>query len=674
MIHCSFCNTENRADAIYCNTCGGLLQPGAAPPRAYRGPTTLPVHATGQLPSQSLVAGHYLILRVIGEGGMAAVYQATDTATGRAVAIKEMSQDGLGPDETREALDSFKFEADTLMRLRHPNLPQVYEHFFEGSRHFLVMDFIDGQTLEQRLHANGSPLSENEVLRIADQLCDVLGYLHGRKPPIIFRDLKPGNIMVTTDGRVKLIDFGIARFFTPGRMRDTQALGTPGYAPPEQYGKAQTDPRADIYALGATLYHLLTAYDPATTPFSLPPISSRVSGVSPGLQRIVEKATQLDREKRYRSVAELQVDLRTVTAGLTAAPRVPMMAGAAQAPQPAGPIPGNASISRLAVKPASLMFGQLMLRQRAKQNLVVEGLNPRADKLVVTALAPWLKVNLPRAHSSTAIVEVTVDTAGMLRPGLQQANVQIASGRQVVLVPVTAELVPASSAKGATPTWPGVAPRRAPVAPRHAPQPMPYQTNPYQVPGFIPPKKFSVLRLAISWALALGMSAAALYFVPAAFDHVGAGAPMGWLMTTLLLCASAIGAVIGQTASPWLGRGRASFLFGLMGLFVSLLVPPLGLPSTIGGDQVIGPLLMATGAALGAEYAVGHSALAGFQFIFRRARWMITVAAMIFGGFLGLKVGGQYFGWVLLFFGVFFGWLFSIITNGVLGRISRTSP
>ncbi len=311
MLTCPFCGTENRSHATYCNSCGGLLVSGsAAPPHTQTAPpratqTHAPAHPTGRLPAQTLLAGRYLILKPVGQGGMAAVYRATDTRKNRPVAIKEMSQDGLSPEEIQEALDSFRFEADTLTRLRHPNLPLVYERFSEGARHYLVMEFIEGQTLEQRqVAAGGAGLPETDVMAWASQLCAVLGYLHRQSPPIIFRDLKPANVMLTPKGQVKLIDFGIARYFAPGRTKDTQVLGTPGFAPPEQYGKTQTDPRADIYALGCTLYQLLTGYDPATTPFALPPLYSRSPQVSTHIGLAIERATKLDRDARYRTMEE----------------------------------------------------------------------------------------------------------------------------------------------------------------------------------------------------------------------------------------------------------------------------------------------------------------------------------------------------------------------------------
>ncbi|MGZ3715571.1 MAG: protein kinase domain-containing protein, partial [Ktedonobacterales bacterium] len=200
MVKCQYCRTENRADATYCNHCGAALYPGTTP-GGPQGPR--PMNATGRMAPQTLLRGRYLIVKNIGQGGMAAVYKATVLKTGALVAVKEMSQEGLSPEELREALDSFDSEACMLQKLQHPNLPRVYESFSENARHYLVMDFIDGQTLEERQRAaGGGALSEEAVLGWARQVCAVLSYLHTRTPPIIFRDLKPANIMVTPAGDI----------------------------------------------------------------------------------------------------------------------------------------------------------------------------------------------------------------------------------------------------------------------------------------------------------------------------------------------------------------------------------------------------------------------------------------------------------------------------------------
>jgi tRNA A-37 threonylcarbamoyl transferase component Bud32 len=261
---------------------------------------------TGLLPPQTLLRERYLILAKLGQGGMAAVYKVKDEGKrGEPLrAIKEMSQAALKEGEREQAIENFQTEAEMLKALDHPNLPKFYEQFQEEDRYYLVMEYIEGETLEDRLERAGRSLPERDVTDWAEQLCSVLTYLHERRPPIIFRDLKPGNIMVTKQGQVKLIDFGIARIFRRDKTHDTQVLGTPGYAPPEQYGKGQTDPRSDVYALGVTLHQLLTNYDPSSTPFSLPPLHTLNPDVSPHVQAAIEQATHLKREERFESISE----------------------------------------------------------------------------------------------------------------------------------------------------------------------------------------------------------------------------------------------------------------------------------------------------------------------------------------------------------------------------------
>ena len=188
-----------------------------------------------------------------------------------------------------------------LSRLNHPNLPAFTDFFTEGARHFLVMEYIDGSTLEDLLDRNKGPFSEPRVLGWARQLCDVLEYLHNQQPSVIFRDMKPGNIMLTRSGRIKLIDFGIARLFRNRGSQDTQLLGTPGFAPPEQYGSAQTDERSDIYSLAMTLFQLLTC-SISENGFGLTKVHANFPNISSPVARALEKATSLRPEDRYESI------------------------------------------------------------------------------------------------------------------------------------------------------------------------------------------------------------------------------------------------------------------------------------------------------------------------------------------------------------------------------------
>jgi hypothetical protein len=233
---------------------------------------------------------------------MGAVYQARDLKRQMICAIKEMSLSMVPVDERLQAVQNFKSEAKMLWGLSHPNLPAFYGFFSEGQRYFMVMEYIDGYTLEELLEQNKAPFSERRVLGWARQLCDVLDYLHSQNPPIIFRDMKPGNIMLMRNGRIKLIDFGIARFFRSAYSQDTQLLGTPGFAPPEQYGKAQTDERSDIYALAVTLAQLLTN-TLSETGFGLKDLRAVNAQISPRVAHALEKAASLAPEDRYENVA-----------------------------------------------------------------------------------------------------------------------------------------------------------------------------------------------------------------------------------------------------------------------------------------------------------------------------------------------------------------------------------
>ena len=284
----------------------------------------------------TILQGRYHIVRTLGVGGMGAVYLAQDMRlANKPVAVKEMIPDPTAtPAEQAQAQQQFQWEASTLASLHHPNLPRVSDYFTEGGKHYLVMDYIEGETLEEITNRTVGFLLERQVLNWAMQLCDVLTYLHSRQPPVIFRDLKPGNIMVDRSGTVKLIDFGIARVFKPGKKTDTLRMGTIGYAPPEQHaGKGQTDTRSDIYSLGATLHHLLTKRDPAQTPFSFPSVRSLNSAVSPHVEAAVMKALAHDRIHRFQTALQMkQVLLGRRPAGPP--PSQPTVPIAPPAPQP----------------------------------------------------------------------------------------------------------------------------------------------------------------------------------------------------------------------------------------------------------------------------------------------------------------------------------------------------
>ena len=262
------------------------------------------------LAPQSQLRGRYIIIEIVGQGGMGSVYKAIDTrVNSRVVAIKEMCLDHY-PNRSQQstAYKLFRREAWILHHLSHRNLPCVYAFFKEGRRFYLVMDFIEGKTLAQLLQeATTGSLPVKEVLCYALQLCGVLSFLHQQTPPIIFRDLKPANVMVTANGSIYLIDFGIARAFKHGMASDTHHLGTPGFASPEQHGNRQTGPRSDLYSLGATLHSCLTGKEPRTntpTRFDFLPAHDLNAQVPLSLSQLIERLVAA-REDQRPSDAEM---------------------------------------------------------------------------------------------------------------------------------------------------------------------------------------------------------------------------------------------------------------------------------------------------------------------------------------------------------------------------------
>jgi serine/threonine protein kinase len=211
-----------------------------------------------------VLAGRYRILQQIGQGGFATVYKAQDRGHNhRLVALKQIHLESLSLQEMIDASDGYNREVTHLSALCHQCLPRIYDYFTDEQHWYIVMEYLTGKTLEEHLKSTRRGfLPVKRVLEIGLGLCDTFHYLHTRRPPIIFRDIKPANIIITRAGDICLIDFGIARLYRPGR-KDTGPLGTPGYAAPEQYGRgAQTTPQTDIYGLGATLQTLLTGKEP----------------------------------------------------------------------------------------------------------------------------------------------------------------------------------------------------------------------------------------------------------------------------------------------------------------------------------------------------------------------------------------------------------------------------
>lgn len=271
----------------------------------------------------SVVDGKYKVLNKIGQGGMSVVYLALNERANKTWAIKEIRKDGVQDFTTvKQGLIA---ETNILKSLSHKYLPSIVDVIDDGDTFLIVMDYIQGKSLnailKESMEQEGFPISVEDVISWGKQLCEVLYYLHTRPNPIIYRDMKPANVMLKPSGEISLIDFGTARVFKTGNSEDTTCLGTPGYAAPEQYGgNGQSRPQTDIYCLGATLHHLITGRNPASTPFNFPRITQcrptlleetprELRNTLLGLEMIIDKCTQYEIADRYQSCAELKYDL-----------------------------------------------------------------------------------------------------------------------------------------------------------------------------------------------------------------------------------------------------------------------------------------------------------------------------------------------------------------------------
>src|SRR6266699_3438611 len=333
LYYCDNCGAANHPQATACFACGWVLQTTATAPATSQPPTPVAVQLIQAAAQQAMIP--------------------------IAKAFNGVNPSGQNPQGIAEATAAFKREALLLTGLAHQSLPHIYDHFSEAGSRYLAMDFIEGETLEERLGKTpGGRLPREKALSIGIQLCSVLDYLHTRQQPIIFRDLKPGNIMLTPGGLVYLIDFGIARHFKMGQVKDTAAFGSPGYAAPEQYGKAQTTPRSDIYGLGATLHQLLTGDDPTLTPFHFAPLHLPHQSAPPGLEELIRQMLEMNESKRPADMATVKRELQRVAAQYRQQAWMPKPTAAPQAAVSSQPAAAKAArlvklkLPGLAKKPA----------------------------------------------------------------------------------------------------------------------------------------------------------------------------------------------------------------------------------------------------------------------------------------------------------------------------------
>jgi serine/threonine protein kinase len=312
LIKCNDCGFQNDKNNKFCSNCGSSLEDKEKSSyiqiNNYKTNNNL-------LKNGTLLQNRYKVTKLIGQGGMGAIYLADDTRfSNRVCVLKEMLDNFSDEEQRKIATANFLREADMLANLHHDGIPEVYDRFSEGNRHYLVMEYIQGVDLEQKIEQSEAPFDERTVLNWAIQICDILHYLHTRTPPIIYRDLKPANLILTSSGKIYMVDFGIARFFNP--VKKGTMVGTQGYAPPEQY-RGLMEPRSDIFALGATMHHLLTGRDPQEeAPFSFPKVRELNSNVSVATEKLIEKALEKDVSDRFESAEEMLKEIMKITSTL----------------------------------------------------------------------------------------------------------------------------------------------------------------------------------------------------------------------------------------------------------------------------------------------------------------------------------------------------------------------
>jgi serine/threonine-protein kinase len=295
-----------------------------------------------QLEPGTFLLDRYSIVHRVGGGGMGSVYQARDKRLAdRLCAVKEMIEMFADQSQRAKAVEDFKREAEVLAQLDHPSIPTVFDYFIETGRYYLVMRWIGGGDLAEQMRVRGGVVDEATVCKWAVQICDVLHYIHTQKPPIIYRDLKPANLMLDDKtGRVMLVDFGIARIVRPTEKGVT-AIGTMGYAPPELFA-GKVEARSDLYSLGATVFHMLTGSDPQDNPllifdFSKNPRPCQINpNISPEMERILMRMVAHKPEDRQASALELMRALEAHSGFLAANPRPEMSRPFLGAPRQSG--------------------------------------------------------------------------------------------------------------------------------------------------------------------------------------------------------------------------------------------------------------------------------------------------------------------------------------------------
>lgn len=289
-----------------------------------------------------VIKERYRLIRSLATGDEDFLYFGEDLLLGKTVTVRIIPYKFTDAESVREGETMFKNQLDVLCRLDHPGLPQVMDGFIEKTEMFIITEFTEGEPLEQRIQKKVK-IDQEAILEWSQEILKILDYLHSRYPPVIFRDLKPANILLRKNGTIQLMNFGLARTYKPFKTQDTLIRGSKGYAAPEQAGgKGQTDPRADIYSFGVTIHRLLTGFDPSKSPFHLPPLKDFRPDIPEGWQTIISKATDLKPENRYKSVGVILKALENMAQGKPLEPEpepVPLPEKEPEPPQEPSPEP-----------------------------------------------------------------------------------------------------------------------------------------------------------------------------------------------------------------------------------------------------------------------------------------------------------------------------------------------
>jgi serine/threonine protein kinase len=465
-LSCARCGHRLPPDALFCPGCGASVQ---ASDSAWQN-----LHRPGQIPPGTLLRQRYFIDRKLAQGGHSAVYLARDTFdNGALVALKEMRETQQTTEERDTAINSFMREERMLAALRHPALARVLDIFVEDGRHYLVMEYVPGYTLEDEMMALQHPIEWTRVVGWGIALCDVLAYLHHQQPPIVYRDLKPPNVMLTPDGQLKLIDFGIARWFYSSRSRDTTQLGTDGYAPPEQYA-GRSEPRSDLYALGASLYHLMTGRVPESAPQRmndqpLTTLRALVPAIPEMVERVVQQAMSLAAGDRFVSAEKMREALeaalqpeRPLAGSSSGRHRIPVPEPIpdtvpqrarthAEAPMGRGSGgKGNGSLPnapippRLAVRPLRLDAGYISAGMSVTVQMEIANRGQGALAGRVETNIACLRVSPQKINGDTERLDIVIDTAG-LKAGQYVCHLAVRTNGGDQTVPIRFVVMPPES-------------------------------------------------------------------------------------------------------------------------------------------------------------------------------------------------------------------------------------